>query len=123
MAYAYGKKVIIATPSIILLILKIVYNLWIQEKSQEKAAEVMVLAGHLYDKFCSFAKSMEDIGTSIEKTSASYNNAKSLLSSGKGNIMSRLEKMRLLGAKTSKTIDASKFDKDDIPSIEQKVSD
>ena len=123
LAYAYGKKVIIATPSIILLILKIVYNLWIQEKSQEKAAEVMVLAGHLYDKFCSFAKSMEDIGTSIEKTSASYNNAKSLLSSGKGNIMSRLEKMRLLGAKTSKTIDASKFDKDDIPSTEQKVSD
>lgn len=124
LTYAYGKKVIIATPSIILLILKIVYNLWIQEKSHEKAAEVMTLAGNLYDKFCSFAKSMEDIGTSIEKTSASYNNAKSLLSSGKGNIMSRLEKMRLLGAKTSKTLDAAKFDgdekddKDYIPSIE-----
>jgi DNA recombination protein RmuC len=129
LAYAYGKKVIIATPSIILLILKIVYNLWIQEKSQEKAAEVMALAGNLYDKFCSFAKSMEDIGTSIEKTSASYNNAKNILATGKGNIMSRLEKMRLLGAKTSKMLDASKFDKDDkddkddIPSIEEKVSD
>ncbi|MCL6120783.1 MAG: DNA recombination protein RmuC [Deltaproteobacteria bacterium] len=118
LAYAYGKKVIIATPSIILLILKIVYNLWIQEKSQENAAEVMVLAGNLYDKFCSFAKSMEDIGTSIEKTSASYNNAKNLLTSGKGNIMYRLEKMRLLGAKTSKMLDTSKFDRDDISSIE-----
>ena len=118
LAYAYGKKVIIATPSIILLILKIVYNLWIQEKSQENAAEVMVLAGNLYDKFCSFAKSMEDIGTSIEKTSASYNNAKNLLTLGKGNIMSRLEKMRLLGAKTSKMLDTSKFDRDDISSIE-----
>ncbi len=118
LAYAYGKKVIIATPSIILLILKIVYNLWIQEKSQENAAEVMVLAGNLYDKFCSFAKSMEDIGTSIEKTSASYNNAKNLLTSGKGNIMSRLEKMRLLGAKTSKMLDTSKFDRDNISSIE-----
>jgi hypothetical protein len=37
--------------------------------------------------------------------------------------------MRLLGAKTSKMLDASKFDKDDkddkddIPSIEEKVSD
>ncbi len=123
LAYAYGKKVIIATPSIILLILKIVYNLWIQEKSQENAAEVMALAGSLYDKFCSFAKSMEDIGTSIEKTSVAYNNAKSLLTSGKGNIMSKLDKMRLLGAKTSKMLDASKFDRDDsdykgdIPSI------
>ncbi len=132
LGYAYGKKVIIATPSIILLILKIVYNLWVQEKSQEKAAEVMKLAGNLYDKFCSFAKSMEDIGTSIERTSASYNNAKNLLSLGKGNIMSKIEKMRLLGAKTSKVLDASKFEKDDadytddissIPSIDEKMSD
>ena len=113
LTYAYSKNVIIATPSIVMLILKIVYNLWVQEKSQEKAAEVMELAGGLYDKFCSFAKSMEDIGASIDKTSAAYGNAKKLLVSGKGNIMSRFEKIRLLGAKTSKTLDAGKFDRED----------
>ncbi len=110
LTYAYSRNVIIATPSIIMLILKIVQNLWIQEKSQEKAAEVMALAGQLYDKFCSFAKSMEDIGSSLDKTSAAYENARKLLVSGKGNIMSRFEKMRLLGAKTTKTLDAGKFD-------------
>ena len=110
LTYAYSKNVIIATPSIVMLILKIVYSLWVQEKSQEKAAEVMELAGGLYDKFCSFAKSMEDIGASIDKTAAAYDNAKKLLVSGKGNIMSRFEKMRLLGAKTTKTLDAGKFD-------------
>ena len=110
LTYAYSKNVIIATPSIIMLILKIVQNLWIQEKSQEKAAEVMALAGQLYDKFCSFAKSMDDIGSSLDKTSAAYENARKLLVSGKGNIMSRFEKMRLLGAKTTKTLDAGKFD-------------
>ena len=93
-----------------MLILKIVQNLWIQEKSQEKAAEVMALAGQLYDKFCSFAKSMDDIGSSLDKTSAAYENARKLLVSGKGNIMSRFEKMRLLGAKTTKTLDAGKFE-------------
>ena len=113
LTYAYGKNVIIATPSIIMLIMKIVYNLWVQEKSQEKAAEVMTLAGQLYDKFCSFVKSMEDIGASIEKTSAAYDNAKGQLVSGRGNIMSRFEKMRLLGAKTSKMLDADKFDRED----------
>ena len=113
LTYAYGKNVIIATPSIVMLILKIVYNLWVQEKSQEKAAEVMALAGGLYDKFCSFAKSMEDIGHSIGKTAAAYDNAKGQLDSGKGNIMSRFEKIRLLGAKTSKTLDAGKFDRED----------
>ncbi len=110
LTYAYGKNVIIATPSIIMLILKIVYNLWVQEKSQENAAEVMTIAGQLYDKFCSFSKSMEDIGYSINKTTAAYDNAKKLLDSGRGNIMSRFEKIRLLGAKTSKTLDSSKFD-------------
>jgi DNA recombination protein RmuC len=113
LTYAYSKNVIIATPSIVMLILKIVYNLWVQEKSQEKAAEVMELAGGLYDKFCSFAKSMEDIGHSIGKTAAAYDNAKGQLNSGKGNIMSRFEKIRLLGAKTSKTLDAGKFDRED----------
>ena len=113
LTYAYSKNVIIATPSIVMLILKIVYNLWVQEKSQEKAAEVMELAGGLYDKFCSFAKSMEDVGHSIGKTAAAYDNAKGQLNSGKGNIMSRFEKIRLLGAKTSKTLDACKFDRED----------
>ena len=113
LTYAYSKNVIIATPSIVMLILKIVYSLWVQEKSREKAAEVMELAGGLYDKFCSFAKSMEDIGASIDKTAAAYDNAKKLLVSGKGNIMSRFEKIRLLGAKTSKTLDAGKFDRED----------
>ena len=73
----------------------------------------MELAGGLYDKFCSFAKSMEDIGHSIGKTAAAYDNAKGQLNSGKGNIMSRFEKIRLLGAKTSKTLDACKFDRED----------
>ena len=113
LTYAYGRNVIIATPSIIMLTLKIVYNLWVQEKSQEKAAEVMKLSGQLYDKFCSFAKSMEDIGASIDKTAAAYNNAKGQLAYGKVNIMSRFEKMRLLGAKTSKTLDAGKFDREE----------
>ncbi|MCL4428268.1 MAG: DNA recombination protein RmuC, partial [Deltaproteobacteria bacterium] len=113
LTYAYSKNVIIATPSIVMLILKIVYNLWVQEKSQEKAAEVMAIAGQLYDKFCSFSKSMEDIGSSINKTSAAYDNAKKLLSEGRGNIMSKIDKIKLLGAKTTKSLDAGKFDREE----------
>ncbi len=107
--YAYSKNVIIATPSIIMLILKIVQNLWVQEKSQENAAEVMAIAGQLYDKFCSFAKSMDDIGASIDKTSVAYDNARKILVTGKGSMMSRFEKIRSLGAKTTKSLPAEKF--------------
>ncbi|MHB8232618.1 MAG: DNA recombination protein RmuC [bacterium] len=117
--YAYSKNVIIATPSIIMLILKIVYNLWVQEKSQEKAAEVMALAGQLYDKFCNFAKSMEDIGSSLDKTAAAYDNARKLLVSGKGNLMSRAERIKQLGAKTAKSLDNSKFEHEEYRELEE----
>lgn len=119
LAYAYSKNVIIATPSVLTLILKIAYNLWVQEKSQEKAAEVLALAGQLYDKFCSFAKSMEDIGSSLNKTSTLYDNAEKLLVSGKGNLMSRAERIKRLGAKTAKSLDKSKFEHNDYDYGEQ----
>jgi DNA recombination protein RmuC len=112
LAYAYSKNVIIATPSVLTLILKIAYNLWVQEKGRDKADEVMALAGQLYDKFCSFAKSIEDIGSSLDKTGAAYDNAKKLLVSGKGNLMSRAERIKQLGAKTAKSLDKSKFEHD-----------
>lgn len=115
---AYNKNVIIATPSIIMLTLKIVYSLWMQEKSQEKTAEVMKLAGQLYDKFCIFIKSMEDIGSSLNKASAQYDNAIRLLTSGKGNIMSKVEKIKQLGAKASKSLDRSKFEHEEYAGIE-----
>ena len=113
LTYAYGKNVIIATPSIIMLILKIIYNLWVQEKSQEKAAVVMRLAGQLHDKFASFCKSIEEIGSALDKTVAAYDSARKQLSFGKGNLMSRFDKMRLLGAKTSKSLDVLEFDRSD----------
>ncbi|MHB1662160.1 MAG: DNA recombination protein RmuC [bacterium] len=118
LVYAYGRNVIIATPSIIMLILKIVSNLWVQEKSQEKAVEVMMLAGQLYDKFCSFSKSMEDIGSSIDKTAAAYDNARKLLVSGKGNLMSRAERIKQLGAKTAKSLDRGKFEHEEYTGLE-----
>lgn len=117
LVYAYKKNVIMATPSIIMLILKIVSNLWIQEKSQEKAAEVMMLAGQLYDKFCSFDKSMKDIGSSIEKSADAYDKARKLLVSGKGNLMSKAERIKQLGAKTAKSLDKSKFEHEEYPEI------
>ena len=111
--YAAGKNVIIATPSLIILVLKIVYSLWIQEKSMEKAVEVMRMAGQLYDKFCSFGESMENIGKSLDRTREAYDNARSQLVSGKGNIMGRFEKMKRLGAKAVKSLDRDKFEQDE----------
>lgn len=119
--FASGKNVIIATPSIVILILKIVYNLWIQEKSMEKAAEVMKIAGQLYDKFCLFAENMESVGKSIGKSHEAYESAMTQLVSGKGNIVGRLEKMKQLGARALKSIEGTRFDAYDNQSDKEEI--
>lgn len=114
LTYAYSRNIIIATPSIILLILKIVSNLWIHEKSMKNAYDIMKIAGNLYDKFCSFSKSMEDIGKNLEKTREAYEESKNRLSTGRGNIMGRFDKIKKLGAKVTKSLDEDKFDGEEI---------
>ncbi|MHB1698288.1 MAG: DNA recombination protein RmuC [bacterium] len=118
LTYASRKNVIIATPSVIMLIVKIVDNLWMQEGSEEKTRKVMSLAVQLYDKFCSFVKSMDDIGSSLDKARDAYDNANKQLSEGKGNLMSKAERIKELGAKTAKSLDKSKFEHEEYPEIE-----
>ncbi len=110
LTFAYSRNVIVATPSIIMLVLKIVSSLWVQEKSMENANEIMFIAGQLYDKFCSFGKSMEEMGAALDKTVLKYGDAKTQLVSGKGNLMGKFEKIKQLGAKSTKSIDYIKFD-------------
>ena len=61
-------------------------------------------AGKLYDKFAGFSLDLLELGRKIDSLSKTYEDAKSKLSSGKGNLISRAEKIRELGAKTSKCI-------------------
>ncbi|MFW0883852.1 DNA recombination protein RmuC [Candidatus Acidulodesulfobacterium sp. H_13] len=114
LTYAYSRNIVIATPSIIMLILRIVSSLWIHEKSMKNAYDIMKIAGNLYDKFCSFSKSMEDIGKNLEKTRDAYEESRSRLSTGRGNIMGRFDKIKKLGAKVTKSLDEDKFDGEEI---------
>ncbi len=103
--FAWNKKVVIVTPSTLLATLKTVASIWKQEQQTRNAIEIATKAGALYDKFVGFINDMNKIGENIEKSQKAYADAMNKLTSGTGNLVSRAENIRKLGAKTSKLID------------------
>jgi DNA recombination protein RmuC len=102
--YGWDRKILIVSPSTLHSTLKIIVALWKQEKQAKNVQEIAKLSGALYDKFIGFLEDMHKISRSISQSEQSFNNAMQKLSHGKGSIQSKLEKMKLLGAKTSKSI-------------------
>ncbi len=103
--FAWNRKVVIVTPSTLLATLKTVASIWKQEQQTRNAIEIATKAGALYDKFVGFVNDMSKIGDSIDKSQKAYTDAMNKLTSGTGNLVSRAENIRKLGAKTSKLID------------------
>ena len=54
-----------------------------------------------------FLKNIEDLGLQINRVSKTYDEAKNKLSEGRGNLVGQVEKLKILGAKTSKSIPAN----------------
>ena len=108
--YAWERNVIIVSPTTLLATLKTVASIWKHEKQTQNAIEIARQGGLLYDKFVSFLNDLEKIGSQLEMTKRTYDEAHKKLSSGGGNIIGKVEKLRELGAKTSKDIPKNMID-------------
>ncbi len=104
--YAWKRKVVIVTPSTLLATLKTIASIWKQETQTKNAIEIADRAGKLYDKFVGFIADLQRVGESLDKSQKAYGDAMSKLTSGSGNLVSRVETLRKLGAKTTKEIDS-----------------
>ena len=99
--------------------LKTIHSVWRQEKSNKNALDISIESGKLYDKMSNFCNDLLKIGEQIKRTEETYNQSMSKLKSGKGNIISRLENIKKLGAKAKKKID---IDYDDEHSMLEDIS-
>jgi DNA recombination protein RmuC len=57
---------------------------------------------------------MLDVGKHLDNAHKAHDKAVSQLSSGRGNLLGRAEKLEKLGAKTKKTLPKALVDKDDL---------
>lgn len=108
--YAWDRNVVIVSPSTLLATLRTVSSIWKQERQNRNVLEIARLSGSMYDKFVGFLNDMESIGKNIRLSQDAYDKALNKLSKGSGNLSSTSEKIKKLGAKTTKQIDTKFLD-------------
>jgi DNA recombination protein RmuC len=101
---AFDKNIVIVSPTTLLATLRTVANIWRNEHQNQNALEISRLAGSMYDKLVGFADDMGKIKQAIGKADESYNEAFKKLSEGKGNVLNTAQRIKALGAKTSKQL-------------------
>ena len=102
--FAWEKNVVIVSPTTLLATLRTVSSIWKHEKQEMNAKEIARQTGDLYDKFVGFLEDMQELGNRLDTTKKTYDNSMNKLSTGKGNIIGRAQKIKELGAKSSKQI-------------------
>jgi len=108
---AYDKNIIIVSPSTLLATLRTIANIWKQEYQTRNVMEIAKQSGALYDKFVGFVNDLIDVGNRMDQAKSSYEGAMKKLSDGTGNLVSRAEKIKELGAKTTKTLPQNIIDR------------
>lgn len=99
---AFDKNIVIVSTSTLLATLRTIASIWRQENQNRNAQEIARQAGSLYDKFTAFAEDLRKVGSQIELASKTHENAMSKLVLGKDNLVRKAERLRELGAKTTK---------------------
>lgn len=101
---AYEKRVVIISPAHVISTLRLIAQLWTRDMQTKNALKIAEEGGKLYDKFVGFVNDMQTVEQSLGKASEAYASAMSKLHTGRGCIVSKVENLKKLGAKTSKTL-------------------
>ena len=109
-SFAWDKKIVIVSPTTLLATLRTISSIWKQERQTKNAIEIARQSGAMYDKFVSFVDDLKKLGDQMNTTQKTYDSAFNKLVEGKGTLISRAEKLKELGAKTSKNLDQNLLD-------------
>src|SRR5690606_20977339 len=119
---AYDQHIVIVSPTTLLATLRVIDSLWRQERQNQNAREIAERAGALYDKFVLFVQDLDEMGTRLQQLDKTYAAARNKLCEGRGNLISRAEQVKLLGARASKNLPTEWLERalsDDAPLVEE----
>ncbi|KPW32628.1 Uncharacterized protein ALO87_05388 [Pseudomonas syringae pv. apii] len=103
---AFDRNIVIVSPTTLLATLRVIDSLWKQERQSQNAREIAERAGWLYDKFVLFIQDLDEVGNRLQQLDKAYSAARNKLTEGRGNLISRSEQLKLLGARASKSLPA-----------------
>ncbi|MDX9744818.1 MAG: DNA recombination protein RmuC [Arcobacteraceae bacterium] len=87
---AFKQKIILVSPTTLLVALRAVENTWRYERQAQNIADVTQRVEQLYSKFYGFIEDLQKVGDGLKKADESYQNAFAKLSNGKGNLISQV---------------------------------
>lgn len=102
--YAYRKRIIMVSPSTLLVTLRTIQNMWKSEYQNRNSQEIARKAADLYDKFAGFVDTLLEVQSAIGKASEKCDQALNQLSQGRGNIVRRIEEFRKMGVNARKSL-------------------
>lgn len=109
---AFDKNVVLVSSSTLLITLRAIESVWKRHKQTLNALEIARQAGNLHDQFVLFVESLQDVGQRLDQARASYDQALSRLSTGRGNLVKRTVELQKLGARTEKQIPQALIEQD-----------
>jgi len=104
---ALDRNIVIVTTSTLLATMRTVAFIWKQDKQKRSVMEIARQSGLLYDKFVAFVEDLRGIGQRLDSAQQAYHDAMLKLSDARrpgDTLIGKAEKIRELGAKTSKQL-------------------
>jgi DNA recombination protein RmuC len=108
---ALDKNIVLVSPTTLIATLRTISSIWKNEYQSRNAIEIARQSGNLYDKFVGFTNDLLKVGRSMDSAKDTYEEAMNKLTTGKGNLISRVENIQKLGAKASKSVDDKLVDR------------
>lgn len=100
----FQKRIMLVGPSTLLATLRTIAHIWRNEQQNQNALSIAKEGGNLYDKFVVFVNTLETVGEKLGHAQDQFQKAMKQLSSGRGNLINRANKLRQLGIQTNKTL-------------------
>ncbi len=104
--FAYKRRIIVISPSNLMMALQLAYNLWQSERQSRNVEEIIRTGSNLYDKFVTFVNTFEKLGDRLDDARKQYDAALGTLAKGRGNLIGGMGKMKQLGLTPKKEISA-----------------
>ncbi|MFT5761514.1 MAG: DNA recombination protein RmuC [Polaribacter sp.] len=107
---ALDKNVVLVSTSTLLATLSTVSSMWRQENQKKNVLAIAEQAGKLYDQFVNLTDDLIKVGNQLKTVQGSYDTSMKKLT-GKGNLITKVERIKVLGAKTSKNLNKNLLDR------------
>lgn len=108
---ALDKNIALVSATTLLATLRTIGYIWKQDLQNKNALEIARQAGSLYDKFHTLIEDLTKVGNNLKSTQINYQDAMNKLVEGKDNLVRKTERLKELGAKTSKQLGQQLLDR------------